>query len=94
MPAVDPNAHDLHGAHAASIRHRTVVLVSERCACFHCERTFLPGDIRRWTDHDDRGVGQTALCPYCGIDSVLGSASGYAVTPAFLAAMRDHWFRA
>jgi len=35
----------------------------------------------------------TALCPHCGIDSVIGSASGYPVSePQFLKAMHDHWF--
>lgn len=40
------------------------------------------------------GEGQkvTALCPRCGIDSVIGSPSGYPVTPEFLGRTREHWF--
>ena len=33
-----------------------------------------------------------ALCPACGIDSVLGSASGFPVTPEFLGRMNACWF--
>ena len=36
---------------------------------------FKPADILEWTDDD-----QTALCPNCGIDSVIGDKSGYPVT--------------
>jgi acetone carboxylase gamma subunit len=42
---------------------------------------------------DERdGVGQTALCPECGIDSVIGDASGYPITEAFLGKMKTFWF--
>jgi hypothetical protein len=39
----------------------------------------------------DEGDG-TALSPECGIDSVIGSASGYPVTLDFLRRMQEHWF--
>ena len=78
-------------AHRHSIRHRVEVTASERCGCFCCEAIFPPVEIVEWTDEWE-GVGQTALCPRCGIDSVIGSESGYPVTPGFLAAMKAHWF--
>jgi hypothetical protein len=40
----------------------------------------------------DRPADQTALCPHCGIDSVISSASGYPITAAFLHRMHDYWF--
>jgi hypothetical protein len=44
-------------------------------------------------DEDENGIGQTALCPKCGIDSVLGSNSGYPVTEiGFLKEMKSYWF--
>ncbi|KAB0489149.1 cytoplasmic protein, partial [Pseudomonas vancouverensis] len=36
--------------------------------------------------------GNTALCPKCGIDSVIGSASNAPVNPEFLLKMYEHWF--
>ena len=85
---------DLEAAHDASINHRAQVLASERCGCFHCKRTFAPGEIRDWTDTDGAGVGQTALCPRCGIDAVLGSAAGFPLKMRFLGAMHRRWFGA
>ncbi|MCE7962609.1 MAG: hypothetical protein DYH05_08955 [Acidobacteria bacterium ACB1] len=32
------------------------------------------------------------LCPKCGIDSVIGSNSGYPINDEFLRRMRSHWF--
>ena len=82
---------DINQAHRHSIRHREEVLVSGHCGCFYCCATFPPSAIADWTD-EWQGVGQTALCPHCGIDSVIGSASGYPVTAEFLTAMKAHWF--
>jgi hypothetical protein len=78
-------------AHRHSSRHRVEVLSSERCGCYYCCAVFLPTEITEWTDEWE-GVGNTALCPRCGIDSVIGSTSGYPVTPEFLATMKARWF--
>jgi len=48
---------------------------------------FLPNEIQDWTDD-----GDTALCPKCGIDSVIGSVSGYPIQREFLSKMHNHWF--
>jgi hypothetical protein len=53
---------------------------------------FQPNEITEWCDEDSMGAGQTALCPRCGIDSVIGSASGFPLTPEFLEAMNRRWF--
>ncbi len=74
-------------AHAHSINHRAEIEASGSCGCFYCMRVFDRQQIEEWTDE-----GQTALCPHCGIDSVLGSASGYAVTAPFLTQMHTAWF--
>jgi hypothetical protein len=59
-------------AHTHAARHRNEIERSEQCGCFYCLETFVPGEIQDWTDD-----GATAMCPRCGIDSVLGSASGF-----------------
>lgn len=86
------DAWDLEMAHRHSFFHRDEVLRSERCGCFYCQRTFTPAEVRHWVDEED-GVGMTALCPHCGIDAVIGSASGLPLTPEFLTAMKRRWFR-
>ena len=78
-------------AHRHSSRHREEVLASESCGCFYCCSIFQPSEIQEWIDEQE-GVGQTALCPKCGIDSVIGSESGYPVTIEFLEGMKVHWF--
>jgi uncharacterized paraquat-inducible protein A len=75
-------------AHGHSIRHRQEIEESGMCGCFSCEAAFPPAEIREWTDN-----GQTALCPRCGIDALIGDRSGFPATnPAFLEAMNRHWF--
>lgn len=82
---------DVDGAHTRSIAHRDEVLSSEWCGCFYCLGIFPPTDIQDFTDTVD-GVGVTALCPRCGVDSVIGSASGFPIESEFLRAMRKRWF--
>lgn len=79
-------------AHKRSIRHRNEVELSKQCGCFHCGHIFSPRDIYHWIDKNDKGIGQTAMCPKCGIDSVVGDKSGYPITNDFLTAMSLHWF--
>lgn len=66
-------------------------MASERCGCFYCGVIFEPSEIKDWVDEWE-GLGQTALCPHCGIDSVMGSESGYPITEEFLTLMHAHWF--
>ena len=77
----------LEEAHKRSIRNRPLVEASDLCGCFYCLRTYSPALIKEWVR-----VEETALCPYCGIDSVIGSKAGYPLTAPFLVAMRRRWF--
>lgn len=74
-------------AHQSSIQHREQIEASERCGCFYCLATFAPSEITSWLEAEG-----TALCPNCDIDSVIGSASGFPITPEFLGRMQAHWF--
>lgn len=49
------------------ILHRDELLASDYAACYDCLSEFTPSDIKHWCDD-----GHTALCPYCGLDFVLG----------------------
>lgn len=81
------DAEALEAAHRHSSLHRQAVLASDDCACFYCLRQFAPAEIAQWVDGE-----QTALCPRCGIDAVLGSACPYPLTAAFLTQMHQFWF--
>ncbi len=90
---------DVVAAHKHSSNHCDEVMGSDLCGCFHCIETFAPSDVSEWVDWptgtpDDLKIakGTTAMCPHCEIDSVIGSASGYTIEPAFLARMQRRWF--
>ena len=70
-----------------STNHRAELDDSQHCGCFFCFRTFVTTDIRSWIDKQ-----QTALCPRCGIDSVIGSASGFVLDDRFLRRLHQHHF--
>ena len=81
----------LEWAHKHSSHHREEVLGSEMCGCFYCLAIFGPDEIDVWVDSVN-GVGQTALCPRCSVDSIIGSASGFPITQEFLEQMHRRWF--
>jgi hypothetical protein len=67
-------------------------MASSICGCFYCTAQYPPEKIVDWIDEDLAGQGQTALCPECGIDSVIGDKSGFDVSLEFLIEMRAYWF--
>jgi hypothetical protein len=48
--------------------NRQFMVLGSACRCFHCLKAFPSEEVSRWTDD-----GETALCPRCGIDSVLSN---------------------
>lgn len=82
---------ELEGLHRRSSRHRPQILGSEMCGCFYCCSTFPSTTIKEWIDDRD-GVGQTALCPRCGIDSVLPLERVDQVSAELLGRMHMYWF--
>jgi hypothetical protein len=78
-------------AYRHSSRHRQELMTSETCGRFYCRAVFRPSEVEDWVDEWE-GIEQIALCPRCGIDSVIGSESGYPITKEFLTQMRAHWF--
>ena len=69
----------LDGAAKASFKNKAQVAISDVCGCYYCIKTFQPEEVVEWTDN-----GTTAICPRCGIDAVLGSASGFSIDEATL----------
>ena len=99
MSAARTSIDQLVEAHKHSDDHAEEICASERCGCFYCLAVFNPSDVGDWLHFDDKKPvasqdrRRAALCPNCGIDSVIGSASGFPITAEFLTAMREHWFR-
>ena len=75
-------------AYKHSSGHHHELVSSESCGCFYCLEVYSPLEILDWVDD-----GKTALCAKCGIDSVIGSSSGYPITKEFLKEMNNYWFQ-
>lgn len=75
---------ELREIHKESSYHREDLEASKVCGCFFCLNLFSPKDIEEWIDKE-----QTALCPHCGIDSVL---SDQYIDEETLVQMRNMWF--
>lgn len=84
---------DVIKAHAFSNNHKKQLEKDSLCGCFYCLSTFHPKEIKEWLiDDNPCDKDGTALCPYCGIDSVIGESSGFPITAEFLKKMQDYWF--
>jgi hypothetical protein len=76
-------------AHSHCNNNRDELAASDIAGCFYCCEVFDPNSIQEWVDSND----DTAICPKCGIDSVIGSVSGFpAGDTQFLDRMRKKWF--
>jgi hypothetical protein len=78
----------LEFAHKSSSSHKIEILAANLCGCFYCKQTFLPNEIEEWLEEI---IGETAICPKCGIDSVLSSKFPVS-DKLFLAAMHKNYF--
>lgn len=82
-----PGVAALVAAKTHASQHRAEIEASTKCACFFCFRVFPSTEIKAWTD-----VNTTALCPGCGVDAVLGDASGCSIADRSLRKMHEHYF--
>ena len=93
---------DVRDAHVHCRCNALEIGQSDLCGCFYCLQTFTPADIRDWVTerprYNDLGDliseegSKSAMCPRCGIDSVIGSAAGFPLTADFLGRMKSYWF--
>lgn len=77
----------LEYAHSFSLNNSESIKASVSCACFYCKTRFTPVEVVDFCDK-----GNTALCPKCGIDSVIGDASGISLSASFVVQLHDFWF--
>ena len=85
----DPIVHQqILDAHKNVFTNKEEVLASSLCGCFHCLSKFKPEEVTEWGDR-----GQSAICPKCKTDSVLGNKSGFSLDRRFLKKMKEFWFK-
>lgn len=94
---------DLLAAQRHTTKNRAEIEASRVCGCFYCQQTFPPTEIVAWAGMDmsrftnpdttPASPDETALCPRCGSESVIGDKSGYPIDPGFLMRMHEAWFQ-
>ncbi len=75
--------------HHKSFKNFDMVKQSKVCGCFSCKKIFNASKVIDFVT--ERDGQKTALCPYCGIDSVIQDAN-MEVTPELLNTMNREWF--
>ena len=60
------------------------IVQSKKCGCYFCRQVYDARNVQEWID-DERGV--TALCPECGMDAVIGDASGIEISKPLMKEM-------
>ena len=78
----------LNEIHKHSSNNKTEIEKSDTCGCFFCREIFAPSEIKYWINDNE----ETAECPYCKVDSVIGNASGYEICKDMLDSMAKRWF--
>jgi hypothetical protein len=89
MPTKPSPHSSLIKAHKYCINNESLLKKDDLCGCFYCLKIFNPNEITEWINDKSE---KTAMCPHCGIDSVIGKSSGFPITEEFLEAMKKHWF--
>lgn len=64
------------------------IYISEKCGCYHCCRIFDSHLVKEWCDKGEK----TAICPICGVDSVIPDTPELPLTEEFLKKQCDFWF--
>ena len=81
----------LKAVYSHSIRNEESINNSDFCGCFHCISIFPVADVKLSDLIIEKDGHRTAICPICGIDSVLGDAS-VEITAELLEALNQYYF--
>ena len=78
---------EMDNAYRRTLGNRKEIAKSSMCGCISCRTIFAAAEVVDFID-----AGQTALCPCCGVDAVIGDAAGVKLTAELLAAMNKKYF--
>ena len=81
----------LKAVYSHSIRNEESINNSDFCGCFHCISIFPVADVKLSDLIIEKDGFKTAICPICGIDSVIGDAS-VEITAEILEALNGLYF--
>ena len=81
---------DVNKIHKLSFCNEESIRKSKKCGCYYCINIFDASEVKEFL-HEKRYNKSTALCPRCGIDSVLGDAD-VEITSELLEKMYQEFF--
>ena len=73
--------------HAYASHNKKMIGKSNKCYCFYCKSVFENGEVETYLAEEE-----TALCPKCGIDSVIPDSIDEKIDEAIISEMHDYWF--
>ena len=77
----------LKNAHVCCAYNKEKLEQVSKCGCIYYLKIFKPELITEWCDNN-----RTAICPFCGIDSIIYDNKVYPITKKFLKQMKKYWF--
>lgn len=73
--------------HAYASHNKALIEKSQKCYCFYCKNVMDSSEINRYLDEEE-----TALCPKCGIDSIIPDGIDENIDKGIIEEMHDYWF--
>jgi len=68
--------------------NRKALMSCNLAICVYCEKVVSPTEINDWIDLNESNIGQTALCPSCDSDGIIGFNGE--LDPTWLQNFRKH----
>ena len=65
------------------------ILQSHECGCYFCRHMFSARDVSDWVEENQHVM---ALCPECGMDTVIGDSSGVPLSKEMLKEMNEFFY--
>jgi hypothetical protein len=81
--------------HRVNFGHKDIISIAKICVCYACMRAFPTESIYDWVWKRRRGsfrIRQTALCPFCSVDSVIAIERVDLPTTRLVARLSSYWF--
>ena len=77
----------LEKLHSYASNNKKMIEESEYCYCFHCMKKMNSNEITNYLENEN-----TALCPYCSIDSIIPDNIDEKIDDKLLYLMNKYWF--
>lgn len=76
--------------HDESFQNKMKLINTGKCVCFYCGKRFNALEIEEWIQDKK---GNTAICPYCNIDSVIPTfIDGEEITDEIIHELYEYYF--